>query len=187
MNKSDLQNGMIVECENGKKFMVVRNFNEHTVLFSDETRDVFFWVDGGYMPFSDYNEDLKLTDEDEYGYSIVKVGYPEQLGCPIDTHIKWIWERTTLTEDEKAILRSVDKCFRYIARSGGALVIYEDKPRKVIYEDEENNGDYWITWMPQLGRVESLRPFNHLFSFIKNEDTEPYNIDDLLKRNGVKR
>lgn len=96
---------------------------------------------------------------------------------------------THLSEDEKAILKSIDKCFRYIARSNGTLMIYGDKPKKVTYEyeDEQNNKDYWIAWMPKLGCIGSLRPFNHLFSFIKNEDTEPYGIDDLLKQNVAKR
>lgn len=191
MKKSDLQNGMIVECENGTRYMVVRNFNEYTPILSGETRDVLMGIDkdSNYMPLSKYNEDLRLNTKDIFGYNIAKVGYPKHICCPIDTYVEWIWEqkrKANLTEDEKAILRSANKCFKYIARDNGGLMFFEDKPRLVVYEDESNK-DCWITWVSRFGYTASLKPFNHLFAFIKNEDTEPYNIDELLKANGVER
>ena len=182
MKKSDLQNGMIVECENGQRYMVVRNFNEYTNIFSGGTRDVFLGIyeDGGYMRFSDYGEDLKLNHKDILGYSIAKVGYPKGLGSHIgaNANIVWIWERkkVTLTDDEIVILKNIDKSWAYIAREkSGELCLATDNMRKFYY--------CWDT----DGFMDSLHWFNHLFQFIKWEDEEPYDIDDLLKRNGVER
>lgn len=172
MRKSDLENGMIVECKNGKRYMVVRNFNEYTYA---EEKDVLIGIDEGssYMGFSDYNEDLRPISGDTFGYNIIKVGYPRYISCPIDTHIKWIWERDALTEDEKTILRNLDKSCAYIARNkSGELCAASENMYKKNY--------YWET----DGTLDSLCLFSHLFQFIKWEDEKPYDIDDLLKANG---
>ena len=79
-------------------------------------------------------------------------------------------ESIVLTEDEKAILRNIDKRYKYIARSYDTLEVFETKPYKV---DAGN----W-SWSKGYGDV--LRVFNHLFTFVKNEDEEPYLIEDLL-------
>ena len=76
-----------------------------------------------------------------------------------------------LTEDERVILRNVDKKFKWIARSGRDLKIYAKKPKK------ENIGWYIVG----IRNFECLFMFNHLFQFIKWEDDEPYNIEELLK------
>ena len=171
MKKSDLQNGMIVECENGDRFIVVKNFCEHTNILPSGSRDVLLKFYGGYMTFSDYDEDLRIIGEDEHGYSIAKVGYPKHIGCPIDAYIKWMWERkkVTLTEDEKAILRNLDKRYKWITRSYGMLEIYEEKQEAILKHMGVIYGDR--VW---------LKPFDHLFTFIKDEDTEPYLIEELL-------
>lgn len=181
MKKSDLQNGMIVECENGKRYMVVKNFNEYTTISPKGEKDVLVGIDEGssYMGFSDYNEDLKLNCEDMSGYSIAKVGYLKVISRPIDTYIKWIWERkrkANLTEDERTILRNLDKSWAYIARNkSGELCVATESMFKKSY--------YWET----DGTLDSLYLFDHLFQFIKWEDEKPYDIDDLLKANGVER
>lgn len=181
MKKSDLQNGMIVECENGARYMAIRNFNEYTTISCCGARDVLIGIDkdSSYMELSDYNEDLRIIGEDMCGYSIAKVGYPKHFCCPIDTYVKWIWERkrkANLTEDEKTILKNIDKSWAYIARNkSGELCIATD--------DMYKNNYYWDT----DGIMDDLCLFNHLFQFIKWEDDEPYDIDDLLKANGVER
>lgn len=181
MKKSDLQNGMIVECENGARYMVVRNFNEYTPILSGETRDVLMGIDknNNYMPLSKYNQDLRLNRKDIFGYNIAKVGYPKHICCPIDTYVEWIWERkrkANLTEDEKTILKNIDESMAYIARNkSGELCVATD--------DMYKNNYYWDT----DGTMDSLYLFDHLFQFIKWEDENPYDIDDLLKANGVER
>lgn len=87
-------------------------------------------------------------------------------------------EHITLTDDEKAILRSLDEKWKWLAKNkNGLLFLHEEKPYKYI------NGAMW----ENNGWRYKLEIFNHLFKFIKWEDEEPYNIDELLKQNGVER
>lgn len=79
-------------------------------------------------------------------------------------------EPITLTEDEKVILKNVDKQYTYIARDKSKnLYVYSEKPLK--------QGGEWIT---QYGNCCELA-FSHLFQFISWEDKEPYLIEDLLR------
>lgn len=76
-----------------------------------------------------------------------------------------------LTEDEKVILKNINKNYKWIARDvDGRLFIYIDKPIK---------GDtYWgYTYI----YASPLDVYSHLFTCIKWEDEEPYLIEDLLK------
>lgn len=74
-----------------------------------------------------------------------------------------------LTEDEKVTLRNLPRKYKYIARdSSGALFVYGNKPEK--------GSNVWIG--ASLGYFNS---FKHLFQFIKWEDEEAYNIEELLK------
>ena len=88
---------------------------------------------------------------------------------------KWLYEEykepIKLTEDEKAILRNLPKKYKYITRDSFERIwVHKNKPRKgpLIWDGNEN--DYFI-----------LLIYNHLFQFIKWEDEEPYNIEELLK------
>ena len=77
-----------------------------------------------------------------------------------------------LTEDEKVILRNMDKNFKWIARDGdGSLFVYCDKPSKFPYMWNNKRNTDWAF----------LNVFAHLFQSIKWEDEEPYFIEDLLK------
>ena len=80
-----------------------------------------------------------------------------------------------LTEDEKVILRNIDKRYRWIARDeNGELMVYSTRPLK----------DRHITkkWRVILtDEYELMHIFNHLFQFIKWEDEKPYLIEDLLE------
>lgn len=74
-----------------------------------------------------------------------------------------------LTMAEKNILENVDKSFKWIVRdSVGYLCVYNGKPHKLAN-----------SWNLASG-YSSLSPFNHLFQFIKWEDKEPYNIQEIL-------
>lgn len=85
-------------------------------------------------------------------------------------------EPITLTEDEKVILKNIDKFYKWVARDrDGSLYVYEEKPiRKVTYSVWSADGFF------------TINTFKHLFKLIKWED-DPYNIDELLKQNGVER
>ena len=86
-------------------------------------------------------------------------------------------KNTLLSEDEKVILRNVDReIYKWIARDKiGNLNIFERKPIKedLIY--------VFGFWDDNGGCSEELNAFEHLFQFIKWEDEEPYNIEELLK------
>lgn len=77
-----------------------------------------------------------------------------------------------LTEDEKVILRNIDKRYRWIARDDdGSLFIYGEKP---IKKESSWISEVFLDWFDAC-------IFNHLFQFIKWEDVEPCLIEDLLK------
>lgn len=72
-----------------------------------------------------------------------------------------------LTEDERVILRNLDKKWKWIARDeNGGVYVFNDEPRR-------GRG----LWCGEYG---SLITFNHIFQFIKWVD-KPYNIEKLLK------
>lgn len=75
-----------------------------------------------------------------------------------------------LTEAERVILENIPKKYKYIARdAGGALYLYEKKPKK--------DGDEWFNNYS----FDNLNLFQHLFQFIKFEDKEAYKIQELLE------
>ena len=81
-------------------------------------------------------------------------------------------EKITLSEAERVILKSLNNEYWYIARNkDGALTIFWGMPRK----DSEK-------WNSRGFKFVVLNCFNHLFQFIKWEDTEAYNIQELLKQ-----
>ena len=81
-------------------------------------------------------------------------------------------EQITLSEAERIILENIDKEYKWIARDkyDNELFIYTDKPIK----NENNN------WGSE-GENADLELFRHLFNFITWNDSEPYNIEELLK------
>ena len=80
--------------------------------------------------------------------------------------------KPTLSEAERVILENIDKDYKWIARDNwdNQLFIYTAKPIK-----NEIKG----TWGAE-GDNADLELFNHLFQFIKWQDEEPYNIEELL-------
>ena len=83
-------------------------------------------------------------------------------------------EPIRLTRNEKAILESLPKEIKWIARDKHDLdlFVYSNKP----YREEKNR-----YWRASLGSCRMLSIFNHLFQFIKWEDEEPQSIEELLK------
>ena len=82
-------------------------------------------------------------------------------------------EKSLLTEDERVILRNLDKKWKWIARDEDRndLHVYSLEPVKTVYE-----------WNVEgVMNFENFYIFNHLFQFIKWTDKEPYNIEELLK------
>ena len=102
-------------------------------------------------------------------YKIIREWFEQEYQEPIK-----------LTDDEIVILKNIPKNYKWIARTIGILVIFENAPFKISYNKE-------FGWDYKKGSSDNIRLFSHLFKFIKNEDEEPYNIDELLKQNGVER
>lgn len=85
-------------------------------------------------------------------------------------------EPITLSEAERIILENIDKEYCYIARNeNGNLEVFLGKPRK--------GG---AIWRSRGFKYFHITCFNHLFQFITWEDSEPYNIEELLEESNEK-
>ena len=131
------------------------------------------------------NKMQNMSDEELYDFEIsqficdchsdAKCNY-ENYDCP-ECKIKWLKsehkEKITLLEAERIILENIDKDYKWIARDeDGSLVLHSEEPQK----------EYMCnTWMNDGAEHDILSPFDHLFRFIKWEDEEAYNIEELLK------
>lgn len=104
---------------------------------------------------------------------------PNKIVLNTNEPLEMIWNSTEeepkpslLTEDERVILRNLDKKWKWIARDEDRndLHVYSLEPVKTVYE-----------WNVEgVMNFENFYIFNHLFQFIKWTDKEPYNIEELL-------
>lgn len=123
-----------------------------------------------------------LTCENTKDGDIIKI-----YDCPIIDRRSWnfanndksllnlVWERKEfeVSEDEKIILKNIDKVYNYITRdSNGFLFLYSTKPEK---------GRIFNVWCAEDTIIGGFSAYTHLFQFIKWEDEEPTLIKDLLK------
>lgn len=159
MKKEDLNCGNIIELRDGKRYIqtCIEGYEFIRLDYINSKSTSFF-------PLNEFDDDLKGSHS---GLDIVKV-YEDY------TLKKVLWERKEkpkLTEDEKAILRNIDKKYKWIARdkiNESMLCIFIDKPKKEAL--------YWFS-----DNYVSLDALKHLFQFITYEDEEPTLIEDLLK------
>ena len=97
----------------------------------------------------------------------------EGKGC-VECNKNWLKaehkEKIKLSDAERVILENLPKECKWIFRDlTESLVVCVNKPGKTER--------YWTT----NGIRFLFNAFNHLFKFIKANDTEPYNIEELLK------
>lgn len=102
MKKSDLKSGAIVETREGNKYILLLNTKS-----SDNGKAILVnLANGCYLPYSDYNEDLKHNNKLS---DIMKVCQHEYVGDNIRSHIlkqdedDWTWvreEETIMTISE---------------------------------------------------------------------------------------
>ena len=154
MNKTDLKYGNVVET---------RNCGKYLFTYHDE-EDIFVDLNGdGYYYFSSLNFNNNYKNSDIVIMKVYKDYTLKEL----------LWERKEkpkLTDDEKVILRNIDKDYKWIARDRGKyLYVYENMP----FKSE-------CMWYAK-GDLTNLHIFKHLFRFIQWEDKKPYLIEDLLK------
>ena len=164
MKKSDLRNGMVVEMRNKLRLLVIDDklLGQHISI-----------------KLKDYKDELRFELCDKYGgitlenLDIMKV-YPVIYALKeVDRSRIPLWERKEpprLTNDEIAILRNIDKEYKWIARDGdGGLCIYKDQPVK------QGNP----AWGCRTSYAD-LSLFSNMFNFIQWTDSEPYVIVGLL-------
>ena len=154
MKKSDLKYGNVVELRNGDFYVLVNVYN----------KSILIALTGKYhFNFDTYHEDLTVIDC-VVDLDVMKV-YKDY------TCKELLWERKEkpqLNEDEKVILRSLPKEYKWIARDlSGMVYIFIERPEK--------GQAIWY------GCGQPMIPFYHLFQFIQWEDEEPYLIEELLE------
>ena len=151
MKKSDLKYGNVVETRSGDKYLFT--FHDEEDIFVDLTGDGYYYFESLY-----FNTNYKNSD-------IVIMKVYKDYTCK-----ELLWERKEkpqLNEDEKVILRSLPKDYKWIARDlSGMVYIFIERPEK--------GQAIWY------GCGQPMIPFYHLFQFIKWEDEEPYLIEELL-------
>lgn len=105
---------------------------------------------------------FEVDNEEHYNY------------CPTcGQRLDWVSAKIVkLSDEEKVILKNIDKRFKWIARDkNGNLFIYCSEPFKSK-----------VMWIPQKhADLTDISCFEHLFQFIKWKDEEPYLIEYLLK------
>ena len=157
MKKADLKDGMVIETREGDKYLIKTGHNPLGLNCNCN------------LIKECINEDLT----NEYKRSDIMKVYEDY------TLKKVLWKRKEeikLTEDEKAILRSIDKKYKWIVRdSREELHIFTHKPKMVYTE--------WVRGVSEgeiVGDYINFSMYKHLFQFIKWEDKEPTLIEDLL-------
>lgn len=80
-------------------------------------------------------------------------------------------EKPKLSDAERVILENIPKDYKWIVRDkNNGLKIFILKPEKEC-----------VTWIGKNNKFHFMDLYNHLFQFIKWEDTNPYNIEELLE------
>ena len=155
MKKSDLKYGNVVETRNGDKFL-------YHLITCDKLLNLDY---NAFLRICNFDENLKCID-DLNEFDIMKV-YKDY------TCKELLWkrkEKSKLTEDEKVVLRNIDKEYKWITRDEDmTLSFHSVKPHKEAY--------FWSSL--EANYVDDLFP--NLFQFIKWEDDEPYSIKELLE------
>ena len=114
-----------------------------------------------------------LEDLEQRIEKLEKCVMGEQNSLEKSENVSSMSKNGLLTEDERVILRNLDKKWKWIARdlNCGNLYLYVEEPLK--------DDGFWKNKLEQKWCL--IHMFNHLFQFIKWEDDEPYNIEELLK------
>lgn len=117
-----------------------------------------------------YKNELQFKTEYDDIWRLSDMGINTIVNCKV---IK-LPKKKEFTDDELAIMRSLPKEYKWIARdeygSDDEIYTFSRKPKKE-HAIWENNGS-----------IIGLRMFKHLFNSIQWEDEEPVFIDDYVER-----
>lgn len=169
---NDLKIGQVVETRGGLLYVVTGDdtniyFMSYNNCFVKEIRKMF-----------DINLKNNLLSNDDI-VKVYKIISPfclsmlnRYLILQKEEYLELLWERKKeikLTDDEKAILRNLPKKYKWITRDKDCtLCLHEDKPCKL--------GEVWCSNCFMLFSI-----YENLFQFIKWENEEPCNIEELIK------
>ncbi len=170
--KADIKDGMVIESRDGILCVKIKEL---------------LLQRGWCKSFSKYSNNLYFEEDRECDIIAVYEADMGKVYCLEDMLKKEnlipIWKRekeTIITEAERFILENRNHLYKWIARDkDGEIKLFEKKPFKI----EDAIEDAWVckNISPSHSSYCSLECFMHLFPFIKWEDEEPYNIDELLK------
>lgn len=131
MKKSELENGMIVELRNGGKYMVIRNFTNKTIRW---TENILLGYENnyGYMTLEDYFDDLYCIENISISkeYDIMKVFCLEKCRY---RKLRLLWERK-----EKYDYNDVLDCLSKIYKGGVGVEPYNNGYRFKVYTNDPN-------------------------------------------------
>jgi hypothetical protein len=148
----------MIACKRYAKIIeakVICSKQHYLISFEDDASECLF-------------PEIDLEIVDEHGKTLLEQRIEKLEKC---ANVSSMSKNGLLTEDERVILRNLDKNWKWIARDKcGMLVCYENKPEKLE-----------CSWWDRFAPYETITPFEHLFKFIKWEDDKPYNIEELLK------
>ena len=125
--------------------------------------------DGDYITFEDDTRIFEVVQEKDDLYLMCDLRKLNFFIKTINKNFIIIQPKPTLTEDEKVILKNINKEYMWIARN-------ESKECVSVFSDFPTRSRFVWDYCDAMWNL----PFNHLFKFIKWED-EPYEIKELLK------
>ena len=144
----------------------INDFPNYYTIDLDEGE--YCWTDGMLELVEKSQEPPTLEELEQRIEKLEKCVMGEQNSLEKCENVSSMSKKGLLTEDERVILRNLDKKWKWIARDeSGDVYVYNDEPRR--------GRDSWC------GDFGCLITFNHIFQFIKWTDKEPYNIEELLK------
>ncbi len=169
MNKKDLKSGMTVKLRNGDVSLVINDFitDNNSSLGLDE-------YDDNLVCTEDFT-DLDIIEVYQFTSPITKL-HATTLTTLLDLtnpNMKLLWKRQELpklSSAERVILDNLDKQYKWIARD-------ESEKLFAYYRIPNKDTTFWRPADIQLTEL----VFPNLFKFVKWEDEQPYNIEELLK------
>ena len=169
MNKKDLKTGMTVKLRKGDVCLVINDFiaDKDSFMYFADFDDNLICIGG--FPNHDIIEVYQFTNP----VTKLNVNTLTNLLDLNKTGMNLLWKRKELpklSSAERVILENLDKRYKLIAR---------DKSEKLFAYYRIPNKDTTF-WRPADIQLTEL-VFPNLFKFVKWEDEQPYNIEELLK------
>lgn len=166
MRKSDLKDGMVVQLRDGVRMMLINGIlrNDKWVIILEEYNDDLFSVTKGERTENDARFDIMKVYTVNSFFTFNNLDSGE--------HLILMFERREISSEAIELLKIIKKLhpsYRYLARRGASVYIYEEKPklneRKTI-------------WQAVYGQLISISIFRELFDTLSQDVI--YSIDELL-------